>query len=457
MQKENRMGVAPVPGLIVTMAVPIMISMVVQSMYNIVDSIFVARISEGALTAASLAYSAQMLQIAVAVGTGVGANALVSRCLGAKRQSDADEAAATGLVLTLLSSLVFVIWGLAGSRAFIAMFTDDAQILADGTAYLQICQVFSTGIFLATFYQRMLQATGRTVSSMLAQMAGALTNLILDPIMIFGYFGCLAMGVAGAALATVIGQWVAALSGLLLHTLTNRELHIRLRGLRLRAQNIAAIYRVGAPTILTQAFGSIMIALMNLVLMAFSATAVAFFGVYFKLQNFLFMPLNGLGQGALPVVGYNLGAKKLARIEETYRTTIRFGLLLSALGAAVFMLLPGPLLSAFSASDAMKTMGIPALRIICISFLPASATMMIGYAISGMGNGMVNMLSTAIRQCVVLVPLAWLLGRIGGVGAMWYAFWVSEACALAFALWQLRRQMARVRRGIRAEIDTFLQ
>ena len=200
-----------------------------------------------------------------------------------------------------------------------------------------------------------------------------------------------------------------------------------------------------------------MIALMNLVLMAFSATAVAFFGVYFKLQNFLFMPLNGLGQGALPVVGYNLGAKKLARIEETYRTTIRFGLLLSALGAAVFMLLPGPLLSAFSASDAMKTMGIPALRIICISFLPASATMMIGYAISGMGNGMVNMLSTAIRQCVVLVPLAWLLGRIGGVGAMWYAFWVSEACALAFALWQLRRQMARVRRGIRAGIDTILQ
>ena len=198
MQKENRMGVAPVPGLIVTMAVPIMISMVVQSMYNIVDSIFVARISEGALTAASLAYSAQMLQIAVAVGTGVGANALVSRCLSAKRQSDADEAAATGLVLTLLSSLVFVIWGLAGSRAFIAMFTDDAQILADGTAYLQICQVFSTGIFLATFYQRMLQATGRTVSSMLAQMAGALANLILDPIMIFGYFGCLAMGVAGA-------------------------------------------------------------------------------------------------------------------------------------------------------------------------------------------------------------------------------------------------------------------
>ena len=320
--------------------------------------------------------------------------------------------AATGLVLTVLSSLVFVIWGLVGSRAFIAMFTDDPQILADGTAYLQICQIYATGIFLATFFQRMLQATGRTVSSMLAQMAGALANLILDPIMIFGYFGCPAMGVAGAAVATVIGQWLAALAGFLLHMLTNRELSIRLRGLRLRAENVKAIYRVGAPTILTQAFGSIMIALMNLALMAFSPTAVAFFGVYFKLQNFLFMPLNGLGQGALPVVGYNLGAKKLARIEETCRTTIRFGLVLALLGAAIFMLLPGPLLSAFSASEAMKEMGIPALRTICVSFLPASVTMMIGYAISGMGNGMVNMLATAIRQCVVLVPLAWLLGQL---------------------------------------------
>ena len=192
-----------------------------------------------------------------------------------------------------------------------------------------------------------------------------------------------------------------------------------------------------------------MIALMNLVLMAFSATAVAFFGVYFKLQNFLFMPLNGLGQGALPVVGYNLGAKKLARIEETCRTTIRFGLVLALLGAAIFMLLPGPLLSAFSASEAMKEMGIPALRTICVSFLPASVTMMIGYAISGMGNGMVNMLATAIRQCVVLVPLAWLLGRLGGVSAMWFAFWVSEACALAFALRQLRRQLSQVRERIR--------
>ena len=449
MKQENRMGVAPIPGLILSMSVPIMISMVVQSMYNIVDSIFVARISEDALTAASLAYSAQMLQIAVAVGTGVGANALVSRRLGAKQQDAANEAAATGLVLTVLISLVFVIWGLVGSRAFIAMFTDDPQILADGTAYLQICQIYATGIFLATFFQRMLQATGRTVSSMLAQMAGALANLILDPIMIFGYFGCPAMGVAGAAVATVIGQWLAALAGFLLHMLTNRELSIRLRGLRLRAENVKAIYRVGAPTILTQAFGSIMIALMNLVLMAFSPTAVAFFGVYFKLQNFLFMPLNGLGQGALPVVGYNLGAKKLARIEETCRTTIRFGLVLALLGAAVFMLLPGPLLSAFSASEAMKEMGIPALRIICVSFLPASVTMMIGYAISGMGNGMVNMLATAIRQCVVLVPLAWLLGRLGGVSAMWFAFWVSEACALAFALRQLRRQLAQVRERIR--------
>ena len=390
-----------------------------------------------------------MLQIAVAVGTGVGMNALVSRRLGAKQFREANEAATTGLVLSVLSSLLFVLWGILGTEAFIRLFSRDESIVAYGATYLKICQVFATGIFLGTFTQRLLQSTGRTFSSMLAQMAGAVANLILDPIMIFGLLGCPAMGIGGAAIATAIGQWISAMAGLVLNAVQNKEVRFAFRSFRLRREVVLAIYRVGAPTILTQAFGSAMIAMMNKVLIVFSSTAVAFFGVYFKLQNFLFMPLNGLGQGALPVVGYNLGAKKLARIEETCRTTIRFGLVLALLGAAVFMLLPGPLLSAFSASEAMKEMGIPALRIICVSFLPASVTMMIGYAISGMGNGMVNMLATAIRQCVVLVPLAWLLGRLGGVSAMWFAFWVSEACALAFALRQLRRQLSQVRERIR--------
>lgn len=448
MQKENKMGVMPVPRLVLSMAVPIMISMLVQSMYNIVDGIFVARVSEDALTATSLAYSAQILQIAVAVGTGVGMNALVSRKLGAKRFAEANEAATTGLLLTALSSLIFVIWGLTGSRAFIRAFTDDPVILDYGTTYLRICQVWATGIFLGTLFQRLLQATGRTFSSMLAQMAGAVANLILDPIMIFGYFGCPAMGIAGAAIATVIGQWIAALCGLILHCTVNREVRFVFRSFRLRGENVAAIYRVGAPTILTQAFGSIMVALMNLVLIVFSSTAVALFGVYFKLQNFLFMPLNGLGQGSLPIVGYNYGAKNLDRIGQTWKTTIRCGLLLATIGAAVFLALPGPLLDAFSASADMKAMGIPALRIVCFSFLPASVTMMIGYAVSGLGNGMVNLISTALRQCVVLIPLVYLFGRLGGIQMIWFAFWAAELCAVVYATAQLRRRMKAVQKEL---------
>ncbi|MGM9629670.1 MATE family efflux transporter [Butyricicoccus sp.] len=449
MQKENKMGVMPVPRLVLSMAVPIMISMVVQSMYNIVDSIFVARINEQALTATSLAYSAQMLQIAVAVGTGVGVNALVSRRLGAKEYQEANEAATTGLILTVLSSLIFVVWGICGSRSFIALFSDDPEILDYGTTYLQICQTYATGIFLATFFQRILQATGRTVSSMFAQLAGAVVNLILDPIMIFGYFGCPAMGIAGAAIATVIGQWTSALCGILLQFIQNKELRFVWKGFRMKAANVLTIYQVGIPTIVTQAFGSIMIALMNMVLIVFSPTAVAFFGVYFKLQNFLFMPLNGMGQASLPIVGYNYGADKLDRVGQTYRTTIKYGLAIACIGAVIFMAVPGVLLDAFSASEVMKEMGIPALRIICISFLPASVTMMIGYTVSGLGNGMVNMISTAIRQCIVLIPIVLLFGTLGGINTIWFAFWISETCALLFAGFQLRRNMKRVRENSR--------
>lgn len=441
-QKENKMGTMPIPKLVLSMSIPIMISMVVQSMYNIVDSIFVARINEAALTATSLAYSAQMLQIAVAVGTGVGTNALVSKKLGQKSFDEAGEAAATGLILTLASSLIFVVWGLFGSKGFIGMFTDNPVICGYGATYLRICQVYAMGIFLGTFFQRMLQATGRTVSSMLAQMAGALINLILDPILIFGYLGFPEMGIAGAAIATVIGQWSAAVLGLILHRAVNKELRFKCRGFRLQKTYIASIYKVGAPTILTQAFGSIMIALMNMVLILFSSTAVAFFGVYFKLQSFLFMPLNGLGQGSLPIVGYNFGAKNPERIRETLRTTIRCGLLFAAVGVIIFMAFPGPLLDAFDASAAMKELGVPALRIICIGFLPASVTMMIGYGASGLGSGFVNMISTAIRQCIVLIPCVLVLGRIGDVGCVWFAFWIAEACAVIYALLQLRKLTA---------------
>lgn len=444
--KENKMGIMPVPKLVITMSFPIMVSMLVQSLYNIVDSIFVAKISEDALTATSIAYSAQILQIAVAVGTGVGVNALVSRRLGAKRFNEADEVATTGLVLTVLSSLIFVLWGIFATEPFIRRFSTDEGIISMGTEYLRICQIYSTGIFLGTLTQRLLQATGRTFSSMMAQLAGAVVNIILDPILIFGLLGCPKMGIRGAAIATVIGQWSAAIIGLILNRVQNKEIHFVFRGFRLKKKNVFEIYKVGAPTILTQAFGSIMVASINAVLVMFSSTAVAFFGVYFKLQNFLFMPMNGLGQGSLPIVGYNFGAGNEKRVKSTCKTAISIGFSIAVIGMLIFMIFPSILLNMFSASAAMAKMGIPALRIISVSFLPAAVTMITGYLISGLGNGMVNMIATALRQLILLVPLVLLFGKIGGIGAVWFAFWISETAAFIFAVICLKKELKKIKR-----------
>lgn len=444
MQKENKMGIMPVPRLVITMSFPIMVSMLVQSLYNIVDSMFVAQIDEAALTATSIAYSAQILQIAVSVGTGVGVNAIVSRHLGAKNYEKANTVATLGLVLTVLSSLVFVLWGMFGTAAFIRSFSSDETIVEYGISYLRICQLFSTGLFLGTLTQRLLQATGRTVSSMFAQLAGAAANIILDPILIFGYFGAPALGITGAAIATVIGQWIAAVIGLVLNKVQNREIRFVWKNLRFEKADLIAIYRVGAPTILTQAFGSLMVAGINLILGAYSVTAVAFFGVYYKLQSFLFMPMNGLGQGSLPIVGYNMGAKNQKRVEETCRTALGVAAGIALVGILIFEAVPGILLSFFKASEAMLQLGIPALRIIAPTFLPAAVTMVTGYLISSMGNGLVNMLATALRQLVILLPAVWLLGMAAGIGYVWYAFWISEAAAIVYALFMLRRHMKKL-------------
>ena len=438
MQKENKMGIMPVPKLMISMSFPIMVSMLVQSLYNIVDSIFVARINEAALTATSIAYSAQMLQIAVAVGTGVGVNALVSRHLGAKKYDRANIAATLGLILSVISSLAFVLWGIFGTEVFIRHFSTDETIIAYGVSYLKICQLFCTGIFLGTLTQRLLQATGRTVSSMFAQMAGAVVNIVLDPILIFGYLGAPELGITGAAIATVIGQWVAALIGILLNYVQNKEIHFVWKHFSFPKEDLAAVYKVGAPTILTQAFGSLMVAGMNMILGMYSATAVAFFGVYFKLQNFLFMPMNGLGQGSLPVVGYNTGAKNWKRVSETCRTALKLAAIIACIGILIFESAPGILLSFFHAGEQMLQIGVPALRIIAPTFILAAVTMVTGYLISGMGNGMVNMIGTALRQLIILLPLVWISGRLWGIEFVWYAFWISEFTAALYAVWKLK-------------------
>lgn len=439
MNQKNKMGIMPVDRLVITMSLPIMVSMLVQSLYNIVDSIFVARLGEAALTATSISYSAQMLQIAVAVGTGVGVNAVVSRFLGAQDFDRVNEVATTGLLLTLASSLIFVLWGIFATEPFVRLFTEDETIAALGTSYLRICQVCATGIFLGTFTQRLLQATGRTFFSMLAQMAGAVTNLVLDPLLIFGIGFFPKMGIAGAAVATVLGQWMAAVIGLLLNYVQNKEIHFVFHGYRMNKDSVRLIYKVGAPTILMQAFGSIMVSVMNLILVMYSTTAVAFFGVYYKLQSFLFMPMHGLGQGTLPIVGYNLGAKKTDRIRQACKVSLTVGCVIGLLGTAVFVLLPGPLLSLFAASSAMAQLGVPALRVIAVIFVLASATMIIGYIISGLGNGTVNMTATALRQLILLLPAVYLLGKWGGISCVWYAFWIAEGVSFLYALHSLKK------------------
>jgi putative MATE family efflux protein len=444
MQKENKMGIMPIQRLVVTMSLPIMISMLVQSMYNIVDSIFVAKISENSLTAISLAYSAQMLQIAVAVGTGVGVNALVSRCLGAKNFKGANEAATTGLYLELLSSVIFILWGLFGTKAFISLFTTDVEIIENGTAYLRICQMFSTGIFIGTFTQSLLQSTGRTFFSMLAQMAGAVVNLILDPLLIFGVGFFPEMGITGAAVATVIGQWSAAVIGLLLNYVQNKEIKFVFRNFTMNSENIRLIYKVGAPTILMQSFGSIMVGAMNMILVAFSTTAVAFFGIYFKLQSFIAMPMNGLGRGILPIVGYNFGAKNTSRIKETVNKSLALGCIICAVVTLLILIFTKQILLMFSASEEMLAIGIPALRIIALTFTLTAATMISGYIISGLGTGTVTMVASALRQLIILLPCVFLIGKTGGISYVWYAFWLSEGCAFVYAIISLRKKLKAV-------------
>lgn len=312
-----------------------------------------------------------------------------------------------------------------------------------GTTYLQICQIFSTGIFLGTLTQRLLQATGRTFSSMMAQLFGAVVNIVLDPIMIFGMFGFPAMGIAGAAIATVIGQWSAAIIGFILNYIQNKEIHFVFKNYQFDKKSIFEIYKVGAPTILTQAFGSIMVAAMNAILIMFSATAVAFFGVYFKLQSFLFMPMNGLGQGSLPIVGYNFGAKNGKRVQETCKTVCMIAGAIGLIGTCIFMICPELLLSLFSASETMISIGKPALRIISVTFAFASLTLVIGYLVSGLGNGVINMVGTAIRQLIVLLPCVLLLGQLGNIHFVWFAFWVSELLAFLYAWLSLKKELSK--------------
>ena len=429
-RQENKMGVMPILKLIITMSLPIMISMLVQALYNIVDSIFVAKISENALTAVSMAFPIQNLMIAVGTGTGVGVNALLARNLGAKDYKRVNKIAENAVFLAVISYLLFLVIGVAGSEMFFRSQTDNEEIIYHGTQYIRICSCLSLGIFVQLFFERMLQATGKTFYSMITQGGGAIINIILDPILIFGWFGLPKLGVAGAAYATVIGQVVAGILGVILNQKVNKEIRIQLKGFRPDFGIIRQIYGIGIPSIVMASIGSIMNYGMNRILLGFTSTAAAVFGVYFKLQSFIFMPVFGLNNGVIPVIAYNYGAGKRERVVKAIKTSIAIALVIMSVGLIIFQTLPQILLKMFDASETMLHIGVPALRIISLSFLFAAVGIACSSAFQALGHAMYSMFMSVARQLLVLLPVAYLLSKSGNVNMVWYAFPIAEVVAI---------------------------
>ena len=420
------MGTAPIPPLLFSLAIPMMISMLVQALYNIVDSIFVSYIDEAALSAVSLAFPVQNLLIAFAVGTGVGVNAHLSKCLGEGNQKEADRAAANGLFLSTVTYLVFLLFGLFAVRPFFFAQTDDPLIRDYGVAYLSIVLIFSFGCFWQCMLEKLLVATGRSSFAMMSQLAGAVANIILDPIFIFGMFGLPRLGAAGAAVATVGGQFIGMGVGLFLNLTKNHDIHLSLQGFRPSGRTIKRIYMVGIPSIAMQAIGSVMTFMMNAILIGFTSTAVAVFGVYFKMQSFVFMPIFGINNGMVPIISYNLGARKPDRIRATVKLAVAAAVSIMLAGFAVAQLLPDKLLGIFNASDEMLTMGVPALRIISLHFLIAGFSVVCSSLFQALGRGVLALWVSVIRQLVVLIPAAFLLSQLGNVNAVWWAFPIAE-------------------------------
>lgn len=423
---ENKMGVMSVNRLLISMSVPMMISMLVQALYNIVDSMFVAQLNENALTAVSLAFPVQNLMIAIGTGTGVGINALVSKCLGEKNTEYANKVANNGVLLAIFSAVAFVFLSLLFSHTFFSVQTKDAQIVQYGVDYIRVCGVLSIGLFCQITFERLLQSTGKTIFTMVTQSLGAIINIILDPIMIFGLFGFPKLEVTGAALATVIGQITAALLALFFNMKFNKELTISLKKYRLSGKAVKGIYSVGIPSIIMTSISSIMTFGMNKILLAFTSTATAVFGVYFKLQSFIFMPVFGLNNGMVPIIAYNFGARKPERITKTIRLSVTYAVAIMLIGFGVFHIFTANLLEIFNASDSMLEIGVPALRIISWSFWLAGFCIVSSSVFQAMGNGMLSLIVSVLRQLVILLPAAYILSRTGGLSLIWWSFPIAE-------------------------------
>lgn len=436
---ENKMGTMPVNKLLVSMSLPMIASMLVQALYNVVDSVFVAQISENALTAVSLAFPIQSLMIAVSSGTCVGINALLSRSLGEKRQKEANLSAVNGVFLAFVSYLVFALMGILGSHLFFASQTENREIVEFGTQYLTICLIFSFGIFMEMTFERIMQSTGRTIYSMVTQGTGAIINIILDPIMIFGFFGFPRLGIRGAAIATVTGQIIAMILAVWFNHKKNRDVQLSFKGFKPDGRIIAKIYEVGVPSIVMQSIVSIMTFGMNKILIMFSETAVSVLGIYFKLQSFIFMPIFGLNNGVIPIVAYNYGAGHKKRIMDTIKlsTFIAVGIML--IGLIIFQVFPEGLLKLFNASDHMLEVGVPALRIISTSFLFAGYCIILGSVFQALGNGVYSLIVSVARQLLCILPLAYVFARVAGLHAVWYSFPLAELISVTLTTILFRR------------------
>lgn len=437
-RQENKMGVMPIPKLLISMSLPMIISMLVQALYNVVDSMFVAQLNENALTAVSLAFPIQNLMIAVAAGTGVGVNALLSKSLGEKKYETANTIAKNGILLGILSSLVFAILGLLGSRLFFEIQTKDEQIIEYGTQYMSVITIVSIGLFLQITFERLLQSTGKTIFNMITQGTGAIINIILDPILIFGWFGLPAMGVTGAAVATVIGQVIAALLGLYFNHKFNKEIHVSFKGFKPSKETIGNIYKIGVPSIIMQSIGSLTTFGLNNILLMFSSTAATVFGVYFKLQSFVFMPVFGLTNGMIPIIAYNYGAQNKKRIYQTIKLSAAIAVGIMLIGVVIFQTLPQTLLGLFEASDHMLEIGVPALRTISLSFVFAGFCIVSSCVFQALGNGVYSMLLSIARQIVIILPVAFVFAKLFGLNMVWYAYPIAEVVSVMICIFLLK-------------------
>lgn len=437
---ENKMGTVPVRKLLVSMAWPAVLSMTINALYNVVDSVFVAQVSEDALTAVSIVNPVQMLIIALSVGSGVGINSLISRRLGEKRQKEADHAASAGIRIGFINYLIFLVIGVLFTGPFVSSYAEKGTYIYEAAwLYMTIICVASLFLNIQVVLEKILQSTGNMIAPMICGLTGAIVNIVLDPILIFGLLGIPKLGVTGAAIATVTGQLCGMCVGVVIMIKGNHLVHVKLKGYRLKWATLIDIYKVGLPSIIMQSIGSVMLILYNGILVAYSTTAVAVLGVYFKIQSFVFMPVFGLNQGAMPIMGYNYGARDKKRLMDTYIEGLKIAVTVMALGLLIFQLFPSGLLKMFDASAEMLRIGIPALRIISICFLPAAFGIITSTMFQATGHGMLSLFASLLRQLVGILPLAYILIRIGGVTLSWASFPLAEIIGLTYSAVMIRR------------------